>query len=66
MDITSAVRCEIVSSIATLVMVHIINPTPDQYTTLSQRLISEYPILKDNFGCGYVSVPILCTYVYSL
>ena len=55
MDITSAVRCEIISSIATLVMVHTINPTPNQYTTLSQQLIIEYPILKDNFGCGYVS-----------
>ena len=55
MDITKAVRCEIVSSIATLVMVHTIEPTPEQLTSLAQRLISQYPILKDNYGCGYVS-----------
>ena len=52
MDITKAVRCEIISSIATLVMVH---TTPEQLTSLAQRLISQYPILKDNYGCGYVS-----------
>ena len=31
MAITSAVRCEIVTSIATLVMVHTIYPTPEPF-----------------------------------
>ena len=55
MDITSAIRCEIISSIATLIMVHTITPTPEQYTIVSQRLVTEYPILADGYGCGYVS-----------
>ncbi len=55
MAITNAVRCEIVTSIATLVMVHTIYPTPEQYTTISERLVATYPILADSYGCGYVS-----------
>jgi hypothetical protein len=54
-EITSAVRCEIITSLATLVMVHTMNPTPTEYTTLSGRLVAKYPILADGFGCGYVS-----------
>ena len=53
--ITKAIRCEIITSIATLVMVHTINPTPEQYTILSERLVKEFPILADGYGCGYVS-----------
>ena len=55
-DITNAVRCEIVSSISTLVMVHTISPTAEEKTILAQRLVAEYPILADNYGCGYVSI----------
>ena len=55
MNITKTIRCEIISSIATLVMVHTMEPTPEQYTILSERLVKEYPILADGYGCGYVS-----------
>lgn len=55
MAITSAVRCEIITSISTLVMVYTIYPTPEQYTIISQRLIANFPILADSYGCGYVS-----------
>ena len=57
MQITSAIRCEIISSIATLVMVHTMYPTPENYTVLAQRLVTEHPILADGYGCGYVSRP---------
>ena len=53
--ITSAVRCEIISSVATMVMVHTIYPTPEQYTMLAQLIIKGFPILADSYGCGYVS-----------
>lgn len=55
MAITSAVRCEIVSALATMVMVHTMYPTPEQYSFVCQKLVKEYEILHDGFGCGYVS-----------
>lgn len=55
MDITTAVRCEIISSIATLVMIHTMSPTPEEKTILAQRLVAEHPLLADSYGCGYVS-----------
>jgi hypothetical protein len=59
MAITRAVRCEIVSSISTLVMVHTIKPSPEERTVISQKLVSKYPILVDTYGCGYVSLLLL-------
>ena len=59
-DITEAVKREIVSSIATLVMVHTVHPTPEELTTLAHRLVNCYPVLKDSHGCGYVSI-IVCS-----
>ena len=55
-SITSAVRSEIVSSIATLVMVNTMYPTPEEYTIISDQLVKDYPILADSFGCGFVSL----------
>lgn len=55
MTITGAVHCEIVSTLATLMMVHTMYPTPEQYTTVCQKLVVEYEILHDGFGYGYVS-----------
>jgi len=55
MEITSAVGCEIVSALATLIMVHTCYPTPEQYTAVCQKLVEEFNILHDGFGCGYVS-----------
>ena len=54
-DITSAVRREVVSSVATLVMCNTMYPTPEHYTTLAQRLVLKYPILVDSYECGCVS-----------
>ena len=54
MAITSAVRCEIVSTLATMVMVHTMYPTPEQYSFICQKLVKEHEILHDGFGCGYV------------
>ena len=64
MDITNAVRCEIITSISTLVMVHTISPTPEHYTLIAQRIVSEYPILADSYGCGYVSIGSYQYYAY--
>ena len=55
MTITGAVRSEIVSALATLIMVHTSYPTPEQYTTVCQKLVEEFNILQDGFRCGYVS-----------
>ena len=55
-EITRAIRCEIISSVATLVMVHTMYPTPEEYTVIASNLISVHPILADKFGCGYVSI----------
>lgn len=55
-NITNAVRQEVVSAVATLMMVHTMHPTPEQYTSIAVSLVKEYPVLKDSFGCGYVSV----------
>lgn len=57
-NITSAVRREIIASVATLVMVHVNHPTPDEYTGVCEQLIKEYPILADSFGCGFVSLSV--------
>lgn len=66
MTITGAVHCEIVSTLATLMMVHTMYPTPEQYTTVCQKLVGEYKILHDGFGCGYVSSLALLTQFYAI
>ena len=48
--IISAVRSEIVSSIATLIMVNTMYPTPEEYTIISDQMVKDYPILADSFG----------------
>jgi len=53
--ITGAVCCEIVSALATLIMVQRSYPTPEQYTAVCQKLVEELNILQDGFRCGYVS-----------
>ncbi len=67
LEVTEAIKREVISSIATLVMVHTIHPSPEERTALAQRLVNTYPILKDSLGCGYVSVnynniSTVCTY----
>ena len=46
---------EIVNSMATLIMVHTIWPTSNDYNTECLRLIKTHPILKDGADNGYVS-----------
>lgn len=70
MNITNAIRCEIITSISTLVMVYTMSPTPEERTVLAQRLVAAYPILADNFGCGYVSttlnIPVMFHEIFPL
>ena len=53
--LTPKARDEIVHSLATLMMVHTIRPTPDDYNTVCLRLIKTHSILKDKVDSGYVS-----------
>lgn len=54
-NITDAVKIEIVQTIVTMAMVHTLFPTPQIYTALAAKLVTEYPILADSYGCGFVS-----------
>ena len=54
-EISDAVRCEIVSATVTLAMVHTLRPTPQEYTILAEKIVSEFPVLADTYGCGFVS-----------
>ena len=42
MHITDAVCWEIISAVATLVMVHTMYPSAQEYTILAERLITQY------------------------
>ena len=53
--LTPKVRDEIVQSMSTLIMVHTIRPTSNDYNTVCLRLIKTHPILKDRIDSGYVS-----------
>ena len=53
--LTRKARVEINSSLATLMMVYTIRPTPDDMHTVCRRLVQKYPTLKDNSPSGYVS-----------
>ena len=54
-NITNAVRTEVIATVSVLVCVHTMRPTPEQYTFVCEKLVKEIPILKDPFGCGFVS-----------
>lgn len=53
--LTPRARDEIVNYMATLMMVHTIRPTSNDYNTVCLRLIKTHPILKDGADNGYVS-----------
>ena len=59
-EITDAVKCEIVTATLTLAMVHTIKPSPVEYTILAEKIVSEFPILADPYGCGFVSWSMYC------
>ena len=54
--LNNRVRDEIVNSLSTLMMVHTVKPTPEEYNTVCTKLITTYPVLKDNCDNGYVRV----------
>ena len=54
--LNNEVRDEIVNSVSTLMMVHTLKPTSEEYNTVCSRLIMAYPTLKDNCDNGYVRV----------
>lgn len=54
-EITDAIKCEIVAATVTLAMVHTIKPSPQEYTVMAEKIVSEFPILADAYGCGFVS-----------
>ena len=57
---TRAARVEINTSVATMIMVYTIRPTPDDMNTVCWRLLQKYPKLRDNSSNGYVSIiPVL-------
>lgn len=54
--VTKAARIEINNSLATLVMVYTMRPTPTDMHTVCRRLVEKYPKLKDSSPNGYVSI----------
>ena len=53
--LTPKARDEIIHSLATLMMVHTIHPSPQDYNMVCSRLIKTYPLLKDQIDGGFVS-----------
>ena len=48
-EISEALRNEIVAAIVTLAMVHTIKPDPIEYTILAEKIVTEFSILADNW-----------------
>ena len=48
-------RDEIVNSLSTLILVHTIRPTSEDYNTVCSRLVKKHAVLKDHIGSGFVS-----------
>ena len=58
--ITKAIRTEVVRVLAHQMLQQTMYPTPEEYTTVCQKLVATYPVLKDTIGNGYVST-FFCT-----
>ena len=56
-------RDEVINALATLMMVHTIKPTSNDYNTICSKLVRAYPLLKDSADSGYVSH---CFFKYSV
>lgn len=52
---TGKARDDIINALATVTMVHTMNPTGSEYNTVCRRLTEKHPVLKDSIGTGYVS-----------
>ena len=48
-------RDEIVNALATLILVHTIRPTPNDYNIICKKLVDKHPVLRDHIGSGFVS-----------
>lgn len=53
--ITRKARDEIVNSLSTLMLIHTMHPSSDDYNTVCVRLIKKHTVLKDHIGSGHVS-----------
>ena len=51
---TQKARNEIINALATLILVHTLRPTSDDYNMVCQRLVNKHPSLKDASGSGYI------------
>ena len=60
-EITDALRCEVVTSICVPWYQDCEYPSREDYTAVCKQLVQKYPVLKDSYGNGYVSV--LCVRV---
>ena len=55
-EITDALRCEVVTSICVPWYQDCAYPSKEDYTAVSKQLVQKYPVLKESYGNGYVSV----------
>ena len=55
-EIKRSTRVEIVNTIALQMWNHTHYPTSQEYTGVLRTLVAKYPVLKDKFGNGIVSV----------
>lgn len=54
--VSSVVRRRIIGVISKLVIAKTLYPTPEQYITVCNLLITKYPKLRDDVGTGIVSL----------
>ena len=54
--LTPKARDEIIHSLATLIMVHTVYPSPSDYNAVLSKLVKKHPVLRDCVGSGYVSI----------
>ena len=55
-------RTEVVQTLTSLIMMHTMYPSSEQYNVICMKLIEQYPNLKDDIGTGYVSFIISTNY----
>lgn len=65
--VTSKARREITQTLRTLIVQNTHYPTPDEYTSVCQKLVVKFPKLKDTLGSnGFVSTSLTAiTIVYA-
>ena len=53
--LTSKSRDEIVNAVSTCILIHTLNPSPEEISVCCKKLLDKHPTLKDTHGSGYVS-----------